>query len=147
MILLARIAQLGGIVLIIISCFVLANWVEANQTIAANNPQGINMIQPGRDVENNYANSQSNLNNSQSNLNNSEAQLNLAQATAVLVDAQGDYIVNAARATQIVADSDWGPINVYNAGQKQGAGAAFGLSFVGGVFALVILLLALARFR
>jgi hypothetical protein len=81
------------------------------------------------------ANNEIRIADSQANLNNSAAGYNYAQATAVIVDAQGGYILNSARATQIVSDSNWGPINTYQAGQQQGMG--FGLIFMIVIFAFV----------
>lgn len=73
-----------------------------------------------------------------------------AAATAVIIDSEGTYILHSAQATAIVADSNQGPVNIYkdgiSEGREQGLGAAFGLSFMGlmGVLVVVVLIL-LAR--
>lgn len=116
--------QVGLLVVIIavVLCGVLAgalSWARGMAPAQTTN-QGIPMIVPqGANPEKDYANSQSNLNNAQANNFNAQANQHNAQATAVIVDAQGGYVLNAARATQIVADSNWGPINAYAYGATQ----------------------------
>jgi hypothetical protein len=107
------------IVLIIVAVFLCGvgaavwSWAESRMP-ASTTYGGVQMIQPqGASPEKDFANSQSNLYNSQANHYN-------AQATAVIIDAQGGFIVNAAQATQIVADSNQGPVNTYLQGQLAG---------------------------
>lgn len=140
-----------AIIICVVACGLLAglgSWA-IGRAPARTNDQSVDMIQPrGVNPEKDYANSQSNLNNSQSNLNNSEAQLNLAEATAVIIDAQGEYAVNIAQATAIVANSDQGPVNTYMAGQADGQAdgmKTFGLSTVALVAIGFVVFLLLAR--
>jgi hypothetical protein len=105
------------------------SWAEGRMPARTTN-DGIYMIQPqGANPQKDFANSQSNLNNAQANTYN-------AQATAVIIDAQGNYAVNVAQATAIVADSNQGPVNIYNQGQQ--AGRSDGMKTFGlGTLALV----------
>lgn len=70
---------------------------------------------------------------------------NAAQATAVIVSSQGQYAVDIARATQIVADSNQGPVNIYLAGVDEGNNQAqqkagiFGAGFGLGSITLVVI--------
>jgi hypothetical protein len=106
------------------------------------------MVQPSGNVQRDWSYSQTNQNNANANLTNSQAGLNWAQATAVVIDAQGNYVVNEGQADYLHAQAcatrnDCGLQN-YLQGQQDARASQTpaGLYLLGGVmFAFVVFLL------
>lgn len=80
------------------------------------------------------------------NISSLEAQANYvnAQATALILQSSGQFAVDLARSTQIVADSDQGPVNTYLQGHGDGVRAGtFGTTLTTICVAIIVGLLLL----
>jgi predicted lipid-binding transport protein (Tim44 family) len=112
-------ALLGAIALFFacktITGFVAGPAVEYNQSASAG---GINMVQPSGNVQYDAQASQNNYVNSEANKNNAEAGFTWAQATAVVMDSHSNFVLSAANATAVVANSPQGPVNTFLQGQN-----------------------------
>ena len=70
----------------------------------------------------------------------SEAHLNDASATKTIMDGTGELSVNYAHSTQIVADSNQGPINAFRDGRSEGRSEGMVLVWIVGAIAVFCIL-------